>query len=337
MNSPKENQILFEWIRTKLNLSDSAAVIEAADIKKTVSPLTIELVIQDGNKTYFTQIKSRVSIDTIARLTLLKELLQKQEPGISYYSFVIAGKFIPISVEHIAEAVGIKLVTIPRNIHLPEKNEKISRLPKARITSEKSWQVITRLLKEKMTSIRQLSLLEHVSYGWAHTIIQTLKNQDIVTTKDNYVTISNIDALLNGAAWERPFENLIEHEMTINFNNAHTAAMELSHILKQHEVRFAFTAYTAGGLYTGYAIRHDSVYLYLEKDDIDFFIKAFGEKEGEGIRARIYVPDRELFNNSREIENIRVVSPAQTLLDLAGMGYSARDITKAMVEKYALL
>ena len=188
-----------------------------------------------------------------------------------------------------------------------------------------------------MTSIRQLSLLEHVSYGWAHTIIQTLKNQDIVTMKDNYVTISNIDAILNGAAWERPFENLIEHEITINFDNAHTAATELSHMLKEHKIRFAFTAYTAGGLYTGYAIRHDSVYLYLEKDEIDFFIQTFGEEEGGGIRARIYVPDRKLFNDSREIENIRVVSPAQTLLDLAGLGYSARDITKAMVEKYALL
>ncbi len=333
----KDDHVLFKFISTKLNLSDSARIIEAPEIKEAVSPLTVELVFQDGDNTYFTQIKSRVNLDTVARLTLLKELLQKQESGISYYSFVIAGKSIPKSVEYIAGAVGIELVTIPRNIHLPVKNEKFRSWPRAKITSEKSWRVITRLLKEKMTSIRQLSLLEHVSYGWAHLIIQTLKNQDIVTMKDNYVTISNTDALLNGAAWERPFENLIEHEVTINFDNAHTAATELSHMLKQHKVRFAFTAYTAGGLYTGYAIRHDYVYLYLEKDEIDFFIQTFGEEEGEGIRARIYVPDRKLFNDSREIENIRVVSPAQTLLDLAGLGYSARDITNTMVEKYALL
>ncbi|MDW7775218.1 MAG: hypothetical protein SCH39_02640 [Methanosarcinales archaeon] len=333
----EDDPLLFKFISTKLNLSGSARIIEAPDIKEAVSPLTVELVIQDGNNTYLTQIKSKVSLDAIARMTLLKELLKKQEPGISHYSFVIAAKFIPKSAEHIAETVGINLVTVPRNIHLPVKNEKFRGRPRAKITSEKSWRVITRLLKEKKTSIRQLSLLEHVSYGWAHLIIQTLKNQDIVAMKDNYVTISNTDALLNGAAWERPFENLIEHEITINFDNAHTAATELSHILGQHEIRFAFTAYTAGGLYTGYAIRHDSVYLYLEKDEIDFFIQTFGEEEGEGIRARIYVPDRKLFNDSREIENIRVVSPAQTLLDLAGLGYSARDITKAMVEKYALL
>lgn len=337
MNLSEEDQVLFEWIRTKLDIGNGAAVIEAPDIKEAVSPLTVELVIKDGDNTYFTQIKSRVSIDTIARLTLLKELLKKQEPDYSYYSFVIAGKIIPRFVEHIAGVVGIKLVNIPRNIHLPVKNEKNRAQPKAKITSKKSWRVITRLLKEKMTSIRQLSLLENVSYGWAHTIIQTLKNQDIVTMKNNYVIISNIDALLNGAAWERPFENLFTKEVTINFDNAHTAARELSYMLKQQEVMFAFTAYTAGGLYTGYAVRHDSVYLYLERDEIDFFIKTFGETEGRGIRARIYISDRELFNDCRELEDIRVVSPAQTLLDLAGLGYSARDITNAVVEKYALL
>ena len=108
--------MLFKFISTKLNLSDSARIIEAPEIKEAVSPLTVELVIQDGDNTYFTQIKSRVNLDAVARLTLLKELLQKQESGISYYSFVIAGKSIPKSVEHIAGTVGINLVIIPRNI-----------------------------------------------------------------------------------------------------------------------------------------------------------------------------------------------------------------------------
>ena len=49
---------------------------------------------------------------------------------------------------------------------------------------------------------------------------------------------------------------------------------------------------------------------------------------------KIYAPDREVFDNVVEKERIKIVSPAQTLLDLAGMGYSGMDITKAMVEKY---
>jgi hypothetical protein len=36
-------------------------------------------------------------------------------------------------------------------------------------------------------------------------------------------------------------------------------------------------------------------------------------------------------------QGISVVSPAQTLLDLAGLGYSGRDLTLKMVENFAEL
>jgi len=49
------------------------------------------------------------------------------------------------------------------------------------------------------------------------------------------------------------------------------------------------------------------------------------------------VPDRDVFGDAREKEGVLIVSPSQTLLDIAGLGYSGRDITKAMVEKYATL
>jgi hypothetical protein len=52
------------------------------------------------------------------------------------------------------------------------------------------------------------------------------------------------------------------------------------------------------------------------------------------VRAFIYTPDRDIFSDVREIELVRVTSPAITLLDLAGLGYSAMDLTKVMAEKY---
>ncbi|MBU3965799.1 MAG: hypothetical protein KKG76_00245 [Euryarchaeota archaeon] len=70
---------------------------------------------------------------------------------------------------------------------------------------------------------------------------------------------------------------------------------------------------------------------------MDFFKNTFRVTEKQGIKARIYVPDRDVFGDARDKEGIRIVSPSQTLLDLAGLGYSGRDITKAMVEKYATL
>ena len=332
MDDTSENsQELFEIIRTKLKLSESAAVIKERD---AWSPVVVDLVVEDGDNRFFIEIKPRARVDTIARLILLKELLQKQNRDISNIFFVIAGKVIPPAVEEIAKQLDIKLVTIPHKFSM----QGYDYLPgKIKVTSEKSWKIISRLLKERMTSIRQLSIMENVSYGWAYATIQSLISQGIVIKKGNYVSISDTSKLLNGVAWERPFENLCAGDINIEYNDAFKAAQELSPILKDKGIRFAFTSYTAGGLYTGYAVRYDTIYLYIEKSEIDFFIKSFEDKEKKGIKARVYAPDRELFKDAIEKEGIKITSPAQTLLDLAGLGYSGRDITKAMVEKYASL
>ena len=151
-----------------------------------------------------------------------------------------------------------------------------------------------------MTSIRQLSLLEKVSYGWAHATIQSILSQGVVTRKENYVSISDTNKLLNGVAWERPFENLFADEINIDYQDAFKAASELSQILKNKGIKFAFTSYTAAGLYTGYAVRHDTVYLYLEKKEMDFFKNTFREKDMQGIKEREYIPRIETYSRIQE-------------------------------------
>ncbi|MCX9085680.1 MAG: hypothetical protein OIN87_12875 [Candidatus Methanoperedens sp.] len=332
----ENNPELFEILRAKLNLSYGAVVKEEQVLKDASTPIRVDMVIEDGNNRYFVEVKSRANIDTIAQLVLIKELLRNENQDISSVFFVIAGNIFTPEVERIANQTNIILVTIPRNIeHQAQKYDHSA--GKVKITSEKSWKVISRLLAEKTTSIRQLSILEKVSYGWAHATIKSLISQGVVTRKENYVSISDTSKLINGVAWERPFENLYADEINIEYQDAFTAASELSHILKNNGIKFAFTSYTAAGLYTGYAIRHDTVYLYIDKKEIDFFKNTFRATEQQGIKARIYTPDRDVFADTREKEGIRIVSPSQTLLDLAGLGYSGRDITKAMVDKYASL
>ncbi len=338
----ENNQDLFEILRAKLNLSDRAVVNDDQILKDSLNPVRVDMIIDDGNNRFFVEIKSKATIDAVARLVLLKELLRKQKEDESNKSnksnesnnfFVIASKVLSPDVEMLADQTNVKLVKIPHNIEHP-MNKYDYFQSKIKVTSEKSWEVISRLMKEKITSIRQLSIMEDISYGWAHATIQSLLSQGVATRKGNYVSISDTNKLLNGVAWERPFENLCVSEITIGYHDAFKAAQELSHILKNNEIKFAFTSYTAGGLYTGYAIRHDTIYLYLEKKDIDFFVNTFRDTEKQGTKARIYAPDRDVFRDAREKEGILVVSPSQALLDLAGLGYSGRDITKAMVEKY---
>ena len=336
--TPSENEI-FEIIRAKMNLSDSAVVIKEPVLKDTRGIVKPDMLIEDGNRRFLVEIRSKINVGAVAQLVLLKEILQKQDKYDTNTHLVIAGKFIAHDIEEIAGQVGVQLLAIPRNLRLPD--HKPAHAPgKVKVTSEKSWKIVSRLLKEKMTSIRQLSIIENISYGWAHATVQSLIGQGIVIKKGNYVTISDVNKLLNGISWERPFENLLVKEINVEYNDATAAARQLSHMLDNSGIKFAFTGYTAGGLYTGYAVRHDSIYIYLEKNEIDLFTKTFqttGTTEDKGIKVRIYVPDRNVFYDVVEKEGIKLVSPAQALLDLAGMGYSGMDITKAMVEKYGSL
>ncbi|RZN42466.1 MAG: hypothetical protein EFT35_01820 [Methanophagales archaeon ANME-1-THS] len=340
---PDHQKRIVEILRAKLNLSDSARITRAFAFTDAALPIMPDFIIEDGDKIFVVEVKSRVTIDTIARLNLSKELLQKQtekkygggggSSGSNLF-FVIAGTVIPPREAEIAKKVDIMVVQVPHTIGFVTSNYGTSK-KMIKITSDKSWRVISRLLKEKTTSIRQLALMEKVSYGWAYATIQSLINQGIVTKKENYVRISDINKLLNGVAWERPFENLRVGEINIDYDSATRAAEDLSFTLKDQNINFAFTSYTAGGLYTGYAVRHDAIYLYLARDKIDLFVRTFETEAKTGIKALIYAPDRDVFSDKREIESIIITSPSQTLLDLAGLGYSGLDITKAMVENYA--
>ncbi|VVB63823.1 Uncharacterised protein [uncultured archaeon] len=59
----------------------------------------------------------------------------------------------------------------------------------------------------------------------------------------------------------------------------------------------------------------------------------------EGIALRIYTPDRDVFKDRRTftIKGVWLVSPAQTLLDCAGLGYAGRDLTLKLVDIYEQL
>lgn len=326
------------FIRNQLELPPDAKNIDLGNLYDSLDialPIRPDFVFKDGGQLFFVEVKStRVTLDTIARMTLLRELWQKKPDRPSVH-LVLATKTLNSKEELLARDLDIRIIKLPWSISTPIDREYKS--TNMRISSQKSWSIVTRLLKEKSSSIRQLALKEGVSYAWTHKVIEVLHEQDVVKKEGGYVTISQVKNLLNGVAWERPMKNLEMGECFVNFSGAHVAAQEITRILKEQKIKFAFSVYTSGGLYTSYAVRQDAVYLYLEKETIDQFKENFGSKKENDIRAVIYSPDRDVFSDARERESIVITSPAQTLLDLAGLGYSAMDLTKEMVEKYAQL
>jgi len=326
---------LIEFLRQKLQLSIKARCDTEFLINKDIH-IRPDLVIKDGRDRYVIEVKKKLSIVAVSMVNLYKDLIRKRNDKYHYHFIIICKASTPLE-EAIAKAAGIDVLLLPPKARIPGMEEA---RPSAgvKLTSRKSWAVISSLLKEKIASIRHLALKNNVSYGWAHKTTEALLSQGIATRKNSLIAIADVNKLLNGIAWERPFENLFYREVHVDKKSAFEAAGYITQVMKNTKVDCAFTSYTAAGLYTGYAVRGDIAYIYVKKEDLDSFIDLLSEDIAkDGVAIRIYMPDRDVFEEARELEVVNVVSPAQTLLDIAGLGYSGKDVTMKMVEKYAAL
>jgi hypothetical protein len=334
MINGEENSIL-NSIKRELDISDNASVSWEVPISEDL-PFRADLVIEDYSKKYIIEIKSRLTIDTIGRQLVLKNLLRNTESRNKYAEFVIASKLISPETENIAHSCDIRIIALPYRSNITE-NEKSNVRRIEKISSAKSWKIVIALLTEKESSIRHIAMKANVSYGWAHATVKSLVAKGIVVEVGNYIKLQDIPKLLNGIAWERPFEKLYYNEVILPENDAMSAARPITRMCDTQDIDCGFTSFTAGGIYTKYGFRHDTVYVYIRKDSLDPFLKSFAASDTQGIKIRVYKPDRDVFSDTRITEEIRLVSPAQALLDLAGLGYSGRDLTLKLVENYARL
>jgi len=332
-NSEKDS--IVEYIKRELDISESASYFWEVQISKEL-PFTADLVIEDHSKKYIIEITSRLTIDQIGRQLVLRTFLRNMESWSEDAEFVVASKFISPETEKIAHFCDIRIVTLPYRSNVPKSERSDVRLI-GKISSAKSWKIVIALLMEKECSIRHIAQKANVSYGWAHATVKSLIAKGIVVEDNNYIKLHDVPKLLNGIAWERPFEKLYYNEVVLPDNNAFSAARTITRMCERQDIKCGFTSFTAGGIYTKYGFRHDTVYTYISKDNIDSFLKSFDVSDTHGIKIRVYKPDRDVFTDTRKIEDIRLVSPAQTLLDLAGLGYSGRDLTLKLVENYAIL
>jgi len=330
-----EGNLILEHIKRELDISDNASVSWGVPVMEG-QPFMADLVIEDYTKKYIIEIKSRLTIDTIGRQLVLKKLMQSSGSKNRYAEFVIASKLISPETEKIAHSCDIRIIPLPYRSDIPNSGKvDVRRIEK--ISSAKSWKIVIALLTEKESSIRHIAMKANVSYGWTHATVKSLVAKGIVAEVRNYVTLQDIPKLLNGIAWERPFEKLFYNEVTLPENDALSAARTITRMCDRQNIDCGFTSFTAGAMYTKYAFRHDAIYVYIRKDNLDPFVRSFDSADAHGIKVRVYKPDRDVFSDAQLTEEIRLVSPAQALLDLAGLGYSGRDLTLKLVEDYARL
>ncbi|MEA3557736.1 MAG: hypothetical protein U9R75_00610 [Candidatus Thermoplasmatota archaeon] len=271
------------------------------------------------------EIRKKADLDAFSRIALFQRILPSDE-----YYLIIASRIISRKLLDLAERLSIRFVQIPSGVKLGDL--KVKKQPKGKITSIKSWRVFTRVLLEEITSIRNISIKESISYAWTHRSVNTMLNLEIFEKEGDLIKIGNVEKALDLTAMERPMQELKMNEVSIPDD---LDPMDISLNLNSLGIEHAFTCYTSGTLYSGYGTRHDSFQLYIkEKIDIGSFERLF-KGEGEVRKMVLYRPDRNVFEDIRKLDGLDCVSLDQTIMDLAGLGFSGRDMTLHMVRNYA--
>ena len=317
--------LIRELLKASLRLSAKASFEDRMPAAAAAFDIRPDHIIRDGDVLYLVDVRNYATERSIANLALLKQLLKDTKGRIRY---VLAAKNISGSVQTLAEKIPILVVQLPLSIPLTVTDEE------GRITTEKAWKVVAALLSMQLTSIRRISKMTGVSYGWAHGITNRLISKGIAEKFNGQVRITNHGKLLNAVSLERPMAGMNKGEIRTGYSSSHDAAAGLTGLLERSGIQFAFTGFTAASIYMGSAVRHDGVYLYL-KDMRDYpMLKSNEAHNLRGIRVHIYKPDRDVTTGSRKVQDVRVVSKQQALLDMAGFGRSNGELALEMARNY---
>jgi hypothetical protein len=326
-----EDSFVIPYLLSKLGIKGDHVISKNQSIDNFYFDLTI--VDKQTGITYYVLQKQRANVDSLAQINFYKDIIESRSSKVDK-RFVLATRKAMVSMYELANTLGILIVDMP--FGLSDRSEP-RRQPqsKLKITSEKSWMIATALLKEKTSSIRALSLNQNVSYGWAYATINNLLDKGVVKKNDSWVSIADVGKLLNGVAWERPTLSLVKSEVKMGGGNVFDAARKLSEILDDLRIKYAIACYLAGTMYTGYGVRYDSLQIYIEEKRMGEVSNYLYNDSNYGtISVQFLSPDRDVFRNLQVRQGLKITSPSQTLLDLAGLGHRSGDMTKAMADMY---
>lgn len=325
--SEKENpneMLIKELLRSDLHLSANATFEDRLPVPLNTD-IRPDLIIKDGKANYLVEVKNYATEQSIARLALLKQLLKDEKMKVTY---VLAAKNIPKTISDLAQRIQVTVIQLPLNIPVNVSDDE------GRITTENAWKVVTDILSNELTSIMGISRRTGISYGWAHRIANRLISRGMAEKFNDQVRMNNIPKLLNVIALERPMVALNKGIINTNYSDSHDAATGLTRSLERSGVHFAFTGFTAASIYTGSAIRHDAVYMYVNDDGEYRNLKSNEVRNLGGIKIYIYLPDRDVTKDSILSGNVRIVSKGQALLDMAGFGRSGGDLALDLGKRY---
>ncbi len=201
-----------------------------------------------------------------------------------------------------------------------------------KISSPGSWKVVCYFLRNDGSTTNQASVNTGVSYPWTRSVVKRLVEAGAFSDEGRKVCVTDLDALFKAVAWERPINSLKGLGFRSAFEDEREALRELYSNIEGIIPKSACTLFTAADLYLEGVASGGCIQLYADENAARVVKSLMGE--GNGVSFQVYNPDRDLDAETYAIDDVRVVSIEQTILDLAGLGATGADAAKVLVKKY---
>ncbi len=320
---------LAAWLAQRLGIHD-------AKIRRNIRlhrQAVADLVIETAAKVFLIEVKAGVPrLDDVARLSFLRHVAKQLEGvdiGRREVVPVLVAASVPGFIRQLAQNAKVETFEAPLEF-LPPSNI----VPRG-ITTQSAWRVCTALLRlGHFPGVQILSKAAGTSIGWTSTVVQQLRQRGIIGAKGD-LTSNALGLLLDQVASERPMGRLEAERIPTGIKSW----TDLMSTMGTQWTRLAASAprpgiwvcgLTAASARSGYSDRSDEIQVYA-KDPANVK-QVFSGRKG-GIDLVVYrIDNRDVASTSSVIDGLPTVSAEQALLDVAGFGYSARDIAIKLAE-----
>jgi hypothetical protein len=239
---------------------------------------------------------------------------------------VLYSPVFPSKVRELARIADVELLELPERFFASAGSPK-----NIKITGEKAWKVVCQILRNGRSTIRQSSIKSGTSFGWAHAVFVQLQRSGIMEHQGNAYVVVDMPRLLDGIGWERPLSSLVVKEWPVEPETLDEVIADIR-IADEDAILTGLAA--AEGI-SDYSRRTNVVQVYSRS--LPHLERQLGSSN-KGMRIQVLRPDRDI-PVKKEITSekgpVHVVAIEQLILDLAGMGHSARDVLMKILEIYA--
>jgi len=207
---------------------------------------------------------------------------------------------------------------------------------KASLVSPKALRIVKYILTHPETAQTEIANKTSVSIGMVNKVVSRLMERDIVAYKKRKLALLEPWKLLNEVSWERQMDKIkIGDYYLPGISEVKQAERYLDETCSQLKTNYALTLFSGANRYVAYSMRYDAVYSYVEPTSNIMELLTPSRRPAErGIRLELFRVDNfDILDEAKVIDDLRVCSSTQILIDLASYGPAGKDVAVELYRK----